>query len=125
MDTSAQKLTHTAQWSRARNDTIGWHIGFKELAIPETKAMTSRILPMFIVSSIALVGATACVSTTDMLKTASAGHTGCAPEQLTISNLRGSGGGLIWNATCNGKVYLCSQVVTGKSDAEYSCAPAQ
>jgi hypothetical protein len=80
---------------------------------------------MFAVSLAVLFGAAACVSFTDTLKTATAGHTGCAPEQLTISNLRTSGGGFLWNATCNGKVYLCSQVSTGKSDAEYSCAPAQ
>ena len=87
--------------------------------------MTSRRLPTVAVILAALPGATACVSLPDQLKTASAGHTGCAPEQLTLSNIRDAGGGLLWNATCNGKIYLCSSVTTGKSDAEYSCAPAQ
>jgi hypothetical protein len=87
--------------------------------------MTSSSLPMVAVILGALLGVTACVSLTDRLKTISAGHTGCAPEQLTISNIRSAGGGSLWNATCNGKTYLCSAVATGKSDAEYSCAPAQ
>jgi hypothetical protein len=87
--------------------------------------MTSRLLSLATVVFAVMLSATACVSLTDQLKTASAGHTGCAPEQLTISNLRSSGGGLLWNATCNGKTYLCSEVTSGKSSAEYSCALAQ
>jgi hypothetical protein len=82
--------------------------------------MTSRSLPMVTVVLGAVLGATACVST-DTLKLISAGHTGCTPDQLTISNVQGS----MWNATCNGKIYLCSGVSTGKSSAEFSCAPAQ
>jgi hypothetical protein len=67
----------------------------------------------------------ACVFTpvTDQLKTASAGHTGCTPEQLTIANVRTSGGGLLWNATCNGKTYLCDRA--SLTSEESSCAPAQ
>jgi hypothetical protein len=87
--------------------------------------MTSRLLSPVTVIFTIMLSAPACVSVTDQLKTASAGHTGCAPEQLTISNLRSAGGGLLWNATCNGKTYLCSEVASGKSSAEYSCAPAQ
>jgi hypothetical protein len=71
---------------------------------------------------LALLGVTGCVSTSQ-LKLISAGHTGCAPEQLTISNVQGLGA--MWNATCNGKTYLCSGVSTGKSSADYSCALAQ
>jgi len=82
--------------------------------------MTSRSLPMVTVVLGAVLGATACVST-DTLKLISAGHTGCTPDQLTISNVQGP----MWNATCNGKIYLCSGVSTGKSSAEFSCAPAQ
>jgi uncharacterized oligopeptide transporter (OPT) family protein len=83
--------------------------------------MTPRSLPMVTVILLgALLGATACVST-DYLKSISAGHTGCTPDQLTISNVQGS----MWNASCNGKIYLCSGVATGKSAAQYSCAPAQ
>jgi hypothetical protein len=84
--------------------------------------MTSRSLPMVTVILGALLGATACVFT-DTLKLISAGHTGCTPDQLTISNIQGPGS--MWNATCNGKTYLCSGVATGKSSSEYSCAPAQ
>jgi hypothetical protein len=84
--------------------------------------MTSRSLPMVAVILGAVLGSTACVST-DALKLISAGHTGCTPDQLTISNVQGPGS--MWNATCNGKIYLCSGIPTGKSSAEYSCAPAQ
>jgi hypothetical protein len=72
---------------------------------------------------LALLGVTACESTGE-LKLISAGHTGCTPEQLTISNVQGPGATL-WNATCNGKTYLCSAYATGKSSGDYSCALAQ
>jgi len=75
-----------------------------------------------VMSLCALLSTTACVST-GVLKLISAGHTGCTPDQLTISNVRGLGS--MWNATCNGKTYLCSGVSTGKSSADYSCALAQ
>jgi hypothetical protein len=84
--------------------------------------MTSRSLPLITAILGALLGTTACVST-DTLKLISAGHTGCTPDQLTISNVQGPGS--MWNATCNGKTYLCSGVATGKSSAEFSCALAQ
>jgi hypothetical protein len=87
--------------------------------------MTSRLLSLVTVIFAVMLSATACVPLTDQLKTASAGHTGCVPEQLKISNIRSAGGGLLWNATCNGKTYLCSEVASGKSSAEYSCALAQ
>jgi hypothetical protein len=87
--------------------------------------MTSRLLSPVTVIFAAMLSATACVPVTDQLKTASAGHTGCAPEQLTISNLRSAAGGLLWNAACNGKTYLCSEVSSGKASTEYSCAIAQ
>jgi uncharacterized oligopeptide transporter (OPT) family protein len=84
--------------------------------------MTSRSLPMTIVVLLGtLISATACVST-DNLKLISAGHTGCTPDKLTISNVQGFGS--MWNATCNGKIYLCSGVAAGKS-ADFSCALAQ
>lgn len=58
------------------------------------------------------------------LKTVSAGHTGCAPEDNVISNINakrdGSG---TWNATCRGKTYLCSAVATVGHSEAYSCAP--
>ena len=91
-------------------------------AIAENRAMTSRSLLLVSVALGVLLGATGCIST-DTLKLISAGHTGCTPDQLTISNVQGPGS--LWNATCNGKTYLCSGVATGKSSADYSCAPAQ
>jgi hypothetical protein len=76
-------------------------------------------------SLLATLGATACVSETDYLKGVSARQTGCTPDQLTISNAGTAVGGLLWNATCNGNAYLCSQSGGGKPSAEYSCALAQ
>jgi hypothetical protein len=84
--------------------------------------MTFHLLPKITVTLIASLGASACESV-DNLKLISAGHTGCTPDQLTISNIQGPGS--MWNATCNGKVYLCSGVPTGKSSSEFSCALAQ
>jgi hypothetical protein len=87
--------------------------------------MTRRALLKVVIILATLVGATACALTDGDLKALSAGHIGCAPEQLTISNRRANAGVLLWDASCNGKTYLCSQAITGKSSAEYSCAPAQ
>jgi hypothetical protein len=77
-------------------------------------------------AGLALITATACytVSVMDQLKTVSAGRTGCTPDQITISNHTGSNINETWNATCNGKVYLCSGVAAGNSTENYSCAPA-
>jgi len=63
---------------------------------------------------------------TDRLKMVSAGHTGCLPDANDISNvamnLDGSG---LWNASCKGKIYLCSAVASGSAQSEsFSCAPA-
>jgi hypothetical protein len=61
----------------------------------------------------------------NQLKIRSAGYTGCATDENEISNvnprLDGSG---TWNATCKGKVYLCSQGSSGGHAASYSCATA-
>lgn len=86
--------------------------------------MTSRLLSTVTAIFAAILSTSGCVSFSDQLKTVSAGHTGCAPEQLTISDIRTAGGGYLWNASCNGKNYLCSGVTASKS-AEYSCALAQ
>jgi hypothetical protein len=83
--------------------------------------MASRSLRISIVIISALLGMTACVST-GQLQLISAGHTGCMPDQITISNAKGDA---MWTATCNGKAYLCTGVSTGKNSADYSCAPAQ
>ena len=59
------------------------------------------------------------------LKIRSAGFTGCATDDNEISNVnaRAAGSGT-WNATCKGKVYLCSQGSSGGHAASYSCAVA-
>ena len=58
------------------------------------------------------------------LQLASAGHTGCLPGENEISNsnvnMNGTG---TWNATCKGRIYLCSAVSSGNEAVEYSCAP--
>jgi hypothetical protein len=57
---------------------------------------------------------------TGRLQMISAGYTGCQPEDNLISNTVGHlNGSQLWNATCKGKVYLCSGVDT----AAHSCAP--
>jgi len=58
------------------------------------------------------------------LKIVSAGHTGCLPDQNEISNVNASPDGSgTWNATCKGKVYLCSAVRSVGNSESYSCAP--
>src|ERR1700676_3362226 len=58
------------------------------------------------------------------LQLASAGHTGCLPSENEISdvNVLHEGTGT-WNATCKGRIYLCSAVSSGNQVLEYSCAP--
>jgi hypothetical protein len=85
----------------------------------------ARPLPTVVIMLATLLGATACAVSDDQLKALSAGHIGCAPEQIAVANRRVAEGVLLWNASCNGKTYLCSQVITGKSSNEYSCALAQ
>ena len=58
------------------------------------------------------------------LQLASAGHTGCLPGDNEISNSNVSLGGTgTWNATCKGRIFLCSAVSAGIQAYEYSCAP--
>jgi hypothetical protein len=61
---------------------------------------------------------------TRQLKIVSAGHTGCLPDDNELTNINASGDGSgTWNATCKGKVYLCSGVSSAGSES-YSCALA-
>ena len=62
---------------------------------------------------------------TSQLKIRSAGYTGCTTEENEISNVnpRPDGSGT-WNATCKGKVYLCSQGSSEGHASSYSCAAA-
>jgi hypothetical protein len=82
----------------------------------------------------ALLSMTGCVSMASLanspavinqLKIRSAGFTGCAADDNEISNVspqpNGSG---TWNATCKGKVYLCSQGSSEGHAGSYSCALA-
>ena len=76
-------------------------------------------------------GMTGCVSITNsklvgrQLQLVSAGHTGCLPDENQISNVNFSSptGGGTWNATCKGKVYLCSEFSNPGDSESYSCAP--
>jgi hypothetical protein len=85
--------------------------------------MKTNLLRPTVLAALVLVATTGCRVSTEGLKTLSAGHTGCSPDQITISNRTETGGflktGQMWNATCNGKVYLCS----GVPEREFSCAP--
>jgi hypothetical protein len=53
---------------------------------------------------------------TRVLQQTSAGFTGCAPENNVISNTSAG----TWNASCNGKKFLCSY----GANTQASCAPA-
>jgi len=80
----------------------------------------------------ALAGAAGCVSVDspsvqERLKTVSAGYTGCKPDANVLSNVvqnRDASGSGTWNATCNGKVYLCSSVSIRSESGPFNCAPA-
>ncbi len=66
----------------------------------------------------------ACAPSPAMLKTQAAGHTGCVPDVIEVSGLQPVTGGYMWNATCDGKKYLCTDLMSGNKSAEVSCAPA-
>jgi hypothetical protein len=72
----------------------------------------SRLCLVLVLSAAAGGG---CV--TPGLQHVSAGFTGCTPENNVISNVKGLGA--TWNATCNGKKYLCTSL-----NNQTSCAPA-
>lgn len=82
------------------------------------------------VLAVMFLGTTGCVAIANspvvgkQLKFVSAGHTGCLPDENEISNVNlipdGSG---TWNATCLGKVYLCSAAASVGNSESYSCAP--
>ena len=64
-----------------------------------------------------------CISP-DLLKSQSAGQTGCVPDSIEVSKPQGVTGGYMWNATCNGKKYLCTTLVSGKNSNQVSGALA-
>lgn len=61
---------------------------------------------------------------TSRLQLISAGHTGCTPADNAISNVdaKPDGSGT-WNATCQGRQYLCSAVASIDKSESFSCAP--
>jgi hypothetical protein len=65
-----------------------------------------------------------CVVSTDRMKALSAGQTGCLPDAIEVSNRQGVTGGYMWNATCNGRRYLCTALPSGKNSSQASCALA-
>ena len=79
---------------------------------------------------VGILGSAGCVSVANsplvvkQLKMVSAGHTGCLPDEneISIVNIGLDGSGL-WNASCKGKVYLCSAVGSVGNSESYSCAP--
>ena len=92
------------------------------------KSVSTGYLPL---AAIALVAATGCIPLSanspiivEHLQIVSAGHTGCLPKANEVSNvtmnLDGSGW---WNATCNGRVFLCSAVGSTNGSESFSCAP--
>jgi len=88
--------------------------------------MPSRIIPMLTSFLIALSGCTVSSPLVqDRLKLISAGHTGCLPDANEIANvtLRADGSAM-WNATCQGKTYLCSAVSSLGNAESISCALA-
>jgi hypothetical protein len=80
--------------------------------------------------AIALASIGGCVSASsplvqEHLKIVSAGHTGCMPDDNVISNvvMLDLAGNATWNATCKGKVYLCTAAGSVGNSESYSCAP--
>jgi hypothetical protein len=61
----------------------------------------------------------------NQLKIRSTGFTGCATDDIEITNVnaRADGSGT-WSATCKSKVYLCSQGSSEGHASSYSCAIA-
>jgi hypothetical protein len=92
--------------------------------------MTSAALRVILIVALSS-GASGCVPLSanspmiqDRLKVISAGHTGCAPDENLLSNVVAhSDGSGIWNATCKGKMYLCTAVVSDGHSESISCAP--
>jgi hypothetical protein len=72
----------------------------------------------------AIVAISASCVSPDLLKSQSAGQTGCAPDAIEVSKPQGVTGGYMWNATCSGKRYLCTTLSSGKNSAQVSCALA-
>jgi hypothetical protein len=55
---------------------------------------------------------------------ATSGQTGCAPDQLVISDEEDNYSSKTWTATCGDERYYCSLVGTGKETSQVNCHPA-
>ena len=65
------------------------------------------------IALVSLAGLSSCVTMEQMAQgyqEHSAGHVGCQPEQITISDFVTRHIGSTWYATCDGKRFLCSKV---------------
>jgi hypothetical protein len=63
-------------------------------------------------------------ASTSLMQATSAGYTGCQPQANQISNVQSGLNTLLWNASCQGKTYLCSAVTDANGGRQVSCAPA-
>ncbi len=57
---------------------------------------------------VAIASASGCAST-EMLKDASVGHTGCTQDEMVISNVEGDIAQSQWVVQCRGHLFLCSK----------------
>ena len=57
---------------------------------------------------ITIIGAAGC-ATTDMLKDASVGHTGCTQDEMVVSNEERDISHWQWVVQCRGRTFLCSR----------------
>jgi len=80
---------------------------------------------VLLAAAVLLTATTGCVPSLGVLQTESAGQTGCVPESIGVSNGRMVNGGYLWNASCNGKTYLCTDLSSGPKSGQVSCAVAQ
>lgn len=75
------------------------------------------------ITALSLLSA-ACTPSVGLMQSSSAGQIGCQPDSITVSNGKWVTGGYLWNASCNGKTYLCTLLGNDKA-TQASCAVAQ
>lgn len=57
------------------------------------------------------------------IRAASAGHMGCSPDEVVISDKHTGWSAVSWKASCRGADYSCVQVATGKNSSQVNCSP--
>jgi hypothetical protein len=91
-------------------------------------ALRSVVPAVLCVASLAVTGCTTLSTSSPVLvnrlKVVSAGHTGCQPADNQISNTSDTRDGVTWNATCKGRVYLCSGASPRGAGESYGCTLA-